>query len=529
MTRPWPLGQIGLVPLLLSCSAENAYKASGDYYDTAGSYDEADADADTDADADGDTSAEDGYEPETEDDFLKLAPSATSTYVFVANPSRDTVTRVAVPSLEVITAEVGSQPEVVHTTEDYTRAVTFNAGDDSVSIIDAETLEVRNVSVRPNFNAMEVTPDGKWAFCYHNQAAEDVIVNEEDGVVSYSEVSIVHLDSGVHTVATVGMNPKGIQFTEDSSMAVVVSDSYLGLINLTGTTPVVDRVALSDDTVDPPEAEEVLLVPDGSYAFVRQFGATDLQVVDLLTQTRSPVLVGDNPTDLDLTPDLTHAVAVARGANQVWIYDLADPFAEATVLDLPTGEVLGSVLMSPDNTQALLYSTASGLSRLTVWDLSSGDMSVVGLQKPIAGLSITPNGNAAMIFHDATNGDDVDPDSPFYNHYAITLMDLDDLFAPALRLDAEPIAYADAEDGEVGYFIMDGLPYLEKINYNDLNYTQVDLPSTPVHVGVLPDSRLAWVNQDHELGRMSFYDPDDGENGSLQTITGFELNSGIEH
>jgi hypothetical protein len=33
------------------------------------------------------------------------------------------------------------------------------------------------------------------------------------------------------------------------------------------------------------------------------------------------------------------------------------------------------------------------------------------------------------------------------------------------------------------------------------------------------------VSQDHDLGRISFYDPDDD---SLETLTGFELNSGIE-
>ena len=50
---------------------------------------------------------------------------------------------------------------------------------------------------------------------------------------------------------------------------------------------------------------------------------------------------------------------------------------------------------------------------------------------------------------------------------------------------------------------------------------------------VLPDLTLgdndeppAWVSQDHPLGRISFFDPDDA---SLETLTGFELNSGIEN
>jgi hypothetical protein len=53
-----------------------------------------------------------------------------------------------------------------------------------------------------------------------------------------------------------------------------------------------------------------------------------------------------------------------------------------------------------------------------------------------------------------------------------------------------------------------------------------------VFVGVLPDLDIAdgdepkaWVSQEHPLGRISFFDPDDT---SLETITGFELNSEIE-
>jgi hypothetical protein len=51
-------------------------------------------------------------------------------------------------------------------------------------------------------------------------------------------------------------------------------------------------------------------------------------------------------------------------------------------------------------------------------------------------------------------------------------------------------------------------------------------------VGSLPDATpndgdvpYAWVSQEHELGRISFYDPDDG---AFETLTGFELNAAIE-
>lgn len=514
---------LGALLTLVGCSAESSYlmDADGAASDTAWSG-EGEGEGDDDFD---DGAGEDTYAPEDENDFLKLAPAATDAYVFVANPTRNTVTRISVPSLEVITAEVGVDPEAVETTEDYTRAVTFNAGSDTVSIIESASLSVTDVEVRPNLNTMEMSPDGGWVICYHDQDGED-FDSDDGGVTSFNEVSIVNLNTAVSSAQVVGFNPRDVQFTDDSRLAIVVSDAYLGVIDLTSGDLTPTRIALTDDTVDPPEAEEVLLSQDGSFAFVRQFAAPGLLVVDLAAGTVNVVDVGDSPTDLDLTPDGDKAIAVARGANQLWIYDMADPYATPEVLDMPSGEVHGSVLMSPDNTRGLLYSTASGVSHISEWDIATGEFTVYGLVKPISTIGITPNGSTALIFHDKDNGSDVDSSSVFYNHYGLTLVDLTDFFQSALLLPAEPKAYANSDEGDIGYFIMDGQDYLEVLNYSSLLYDEVPLKSDPVHVGVLPESRLAYVNQEHDLGRLSFYDPDTGE---LQTITGFELNSAIEH
>ena len=56
---------------------------------------------------------------------------------------------------------------------------------------------------------------------------------------------------------------------------------------------------------------EVVLAPDGSYAFVRQFGTTDVVIVDLDAKSVDTVEIGDNPTDLDISPDGRTAAVVA--------------------------------------------------------------------------------------------------------------------------------------------------------------------------------------------------------------------------
>jgi WD40 repeat protein len=248
--------------------------------------------------------------------------------------------------------------------------------------------------------------------------------------------------------------------------------------------------------------------------------------VDLESLAVDLIEVGSNPTDLDVTPDGTHAVAVARGSGELWIYDLADPYEEAEVIPLPSGEVFGSVVMSPDDSKGLLFSTATGAARYASWDRSTDDIDVRSLVKPISGLGVSPTGGTALVFHPQSNGSDVDSSSPFYNSHALTMIDLGDFFANPLKLPAEPIAYANTEDGETGFFIMQDQPYLEVLHYDSLLYDEVKLKSNPVHIGVLPETRRVFASQQHDLGRISFYDPDSNE---LQTITGFELNAGIEY
>jgi DNA-binding beta-propeller fold protein YncE len=510
--------------LLASSCAENSLVTSND--SDRGAWDTAGPEGDADADADADT------EPEEEDDFLALRPAQTDIFVFIANPGRNTVTRVNVQTLEVRTTPVGVDPRVVITTPDYATAAVFNRGDDSVTILDANTLEARTVGVRDDFNRMVMSPDGRWVALWHDLSAERPDDPEPEGVQSFNEVSFVDLTTAAHHPMAVDYNPREIKFTPDSTLAAVVTDTSLGLVDLTATALSPRLVRLTEELVDPPVAEEVAIAPDGTWAFVRQFGAEDLAVVDLLGGTVARVPVGLNPTDLDLTPDGRRAVVVARGSHELYLFDLADPFAAPDVLGLPTEVNLGSVLIDPTGQKAVVYTTAAPVDRYATWDLASGEITLRSLVKPVETMAVTPTGESLLVFHTKEDAADADSSSPFYGKWALTLIALSDFRQNPLALPAEPIGYSNSNNGRFGYFIMDGQKYLEVLDYRTLLPEEIELRSDPVYVGVLPDlfpddddEPVAWASQEHELGRISFYDPDDG---AVETITGFELNSEIE-
>jgi hypothetical protein len=131
---------IGISALMMACSdygyntkMSSDESADGSYgYGDTGYY-SAPEDNSEESDADFD----DGLGSENESDFMSLRPATTNSYVFVANPDRNTVTRISVPSLSVLTAEVGVEPSLVETSDDYSRAITFNKGSNSVSVIDS--------------------------------------------------------------------------------------------------------------------------------------------------------------------------------------------------------------------------------------------------------------------------------------------------------------------------------------------------------------------------------------------------------
>jgi len=520
-----PFLSLGIIPLLTACS-ESAVKMSADYsMDEAESwndtgYDNPPGSNDTEADFD------DGLGSEEESDFLALRPATTDAYVFVANPDRNTVTRISVPSLEVITVEVGVEPSIVETSGDYSRAVTFNKGSDSISVIDSETLDVTDIEIRKNLNQMKMSSDGKWAICYHDVGAEGGGTSS-GGAISFNAISIVDLENLIQYEAMGGSYPHDVQYTADGSMAVVISDDYLSAIDLTNEVPVPVRIAIAEDLINPPRAEEVLLDPEGQYAIVRQYGVNELMLVDFEDNSSSqvtPLTVGENPTDMDVSPDGSEAIVVARGSKEIWVYDLSDPTITPTVIPLPEEEVFGSLLLSPDSSQGLLYSTASGESTMGVWERSDEEITVRGLVKPVSNIGVSPTGETAIVFHPKNNGD-TPATSQFYNQHALSLVDLNDFFTSAYQLVAEATSFASTPDGKIGFYTMENQPYLELLNYETFVPSEIRLPSNPVHLGTLPDTNTAFVSQEHDLGRISFFNTDEEE---LQTITGFELNSAIE-
>ena len=533
-----------LVPLLsVGCQSSDAYGLGGEWDDDDGYASDDDA-ADDDDDeywgddddatgdddtGDDDTGDDDTGPPEEEDDFVSVAPSAADVFVFIANPNRDSVSKVHVLTRQITALEVGDEPIQVDVTDDYDTAVVFNDGEDSVSVIDVDTDDVATVEVREDFNFLVLSPSGEHAVCFLNTALLDGTETFQ-GVLSYTEVSIVDLDELVSHDFSVGFNPRQVKFADEGELAIIISDEFITTVDLTSNTPEPELLDLQADPFNPPVAAEVEVEPTGEFAFIRYETEDTIQVVDLDTGELSWLEAGSDPTDMDLSPDGTEVMVVSRTSRELRTFQATQPDAAPTIVDLPDTETIGSLTMAPAGDMAMLFTTVELTDRVTLWNRATDELTVRRLEKPVEQVIMAPDGASVLVAHSLA---DVPGENDVYsNEYLITIISLgDDLFVPNAVLLEDPLAsVANFDDGHRAVFMMEENRYVGVIDYETRLVDDLMVPSIPVHVGAMPAGEdlptpVAWISQDHPLGRISFVDP---ESFAIQTVTGFELNSGIE-
>ena len=527
----WPVALLSALGLLgLGCADYAVGARSPNAEDSGGYYDDDDYNGDDDQGDDDDVGDDDDTgPPEDENDFVSVPPAPGDIYVFIVNPNRDSVSKVNVETRQIATIEVGDEPSMVLVTPDYTRAAVFNDGEDSVSVVNVQTDEVATVAVREDFNYMTMSPSGSDAVCFLNTALLDGTESFQ-GVLSYTEVSIVDLDELVSHDFSVGFNPKQVKFADDGDRAIIISDEFITVVDLTISPPEPQLIDLEADPFDPPTAAEVEVEPSGEFAYIRYQSENALQVVDLDTGDLAWLYAGTDPTDMDLSPDGTQIVVVSRTSRELRTFVASDPEEQPVVLDLPDTETIGSVSMAPVGDGAVLYTTAELTDRITMWDRSSDELTIKRLEKPVDQMVMAPDGESMLAIH--TLADTPDESDIYSDHYVMTIITIDGgAFVPnAVLLEDELMSLANFDAGDKAVFMMDQNRYVGVIDYDTRLVDDVLVPSYPVHVGVMPEEEglpapVGWVSQDHPLGRISFIEPDDL---AIQTVTGFELNSGIE-
>ena len=486
-------------------------------------------------------STNNGFIPEPEERLDFRRPQASAEYVFVANPELDSVAKINGLTLEITSIEVGDRPTVVRASPDTDTAVALNEGSADVSIIhaSAEVDDVITLPVRAGFNNIAMAPGGAWAVAYLDYAEVQV----GDDIGTFQDVNVIKLEEGREAVfnVAVGFHVIEVEFDDDGERAFVVTEdgvSVLHAATIVEDTNAQPRAVSLDPLEDAQSIDrEVEVTANGELALVRSSVLEGINIVALSGRSRIETLTLPGvPTDLDLYPDSTRAVAVIKGTRQLALIDLAlavdSPETAVELIDIPDGPI-GLATLDPGNDRALLYSVSEGTPALTRVDFATSKQTVWQIRKAIQGVEISPSGGRAVIFHPAntTPTSMSEADRVVAASYAYTIIELQSGFSRLQTTPARPGEYAFTNDSRWMFIAMDDpsdrVRQVDRIDLQTFRVDNLTLTSPPQHIGRLPEGAAfdIYVSQKHAAGRMTFFATDDSE---AKTVTGFELNSQIE-
>ncbi|HRI69692.1 MAG TPA: hypothetical protein PK156_35930 [Polyangium sp.] len=468
--------------------------------------------------------------PEEELESNYSAPVATGKYVWIANPTSGRVAYIDATTLEVNVVEAGNAPTYVAAIPDANAdvAIVLNVLSYDATVLRATgtNLTADSLPVPSSGNAWAVAKDGRWAIAWTDARRIDMA----DPIDGFQDITVLDLKSGAmkSTPLTVGYRPVAVAFDQAEKRAFAITQDGISVIALDGTAPVVAKnIKLTEMPSQDATTRDVAITPDGAYALVRPDGETAVHVFSLVDGSRTDVFLPSEPTDLDLSPDGTVAVAVVRDTNQVALLPVpgivADPL-NFPLISVPNATI-GSASLAAQSPLALLYTNATPNPVLTLLDTSAPapNPRQIQLWAPVKAVFPTEDAAHAIVVHEA--GGMIGSEYPA----AMSVVPIaNDLPAKLTGLDAPVISVAVSPSGHEALVATgDEMHPQFRLYYASmpsLEVKKVQLASQPIAAGIVACAKRGYVAQKHPDGRITFVD---FQTGSVLTLTGFELASQV--
>lgn len=356
--------------------------------------------------------------PEIEVKVQFLAPRAGARYVYVANPSRNTVSIIDSVDLGIVERAPGDSPTYMATIPGRDVALVINVGSHTLRVLSADQLAGDPIPIVSKANAIAIAPDGRHAVVWYDAAQSGVTTTQASTSTTGStqEVSVITLTPATAASAatgsaismSVGYNPSAVVFSSDGAAAFVVTDdgiSELRFANLTapGIAPFT-RIDKSTTSLARPDAGIALLpdaqpvLPDaapGAESAPDAPPATgpgdELDAGAVQDGGGSP-WDGGAPLDGGASPDGQSAGPDLATPDR----DLPPP-ADATAP--PPGSIVVTgkpvdVSVTPDGAYAV--ARREGSAQLLLVDLRTHAVTPLNLPSQITDLDILPSGAAAF-------------------------------------------------------------------------------------------------------------------------------------
>jgi hypothetical protein len=367
--------------------------------------------------------------PEQEQKLDFLAPQAGAHYVYVANPSRNTVSAILSETLAITELAPGDSPTYVATVPGQDIALVINAGSHTLRILNGVLMNDSPIPIVTKANTIAIAPDGLHAVIWFDASQLGTGGSATTTTGSSQEVSVVDLSptaakDKVVISMSVGYNPSAVVFSSDSAAAFVVTDDgifELRFANITAPaiapfTPLGNSSPVSFDTdagAPLPSAPGTLTLDSGatadSQATSFDGGATSVDggsttadggardsVTDLASA--APTTYSGKPVDVSVTAAGDYAIARIDGSPELLLVNLKTH----TVTSLIMSSQVTDLDLLPSGNQA--FAVLRDESTLVSIDIPDGFTKGSAQQRypsngvTIGSVTMSPKGKYALLY-----------------------------------------------------------------------------------------------------------------------------------
>ncbi len=428
--------------------------------------------------------------------FLGVAPGVTEEYLYVANPSIDSISRISVARPhEISLIRTGLEPGIIRTTPQH--VLVLNRGDHTVSLLDAASGDLRNVRIPADVNDIVFHPSG-FGVGYVDKAALDGDA-VDGGARSLDVVSIIDIAAGRVVSRALGFAPRAIVLAtgnDGTPLALAATDARGTLLNL--ATATASPIPFTTSTFG--TLEEALLTNDGGWAFFREADRNGVRAVRLADGIASSVAGDSVATDMDLSADADVLYVSDRNPSRYRLRRFAVGATEVTFSAAVTSpHPYAQTEFTPDGSRGILFTAAANLSAVAIFDPGDDSITDVPLVAPVAAAIPAPDSRSALIVHRAGSSALGGP--------VVSMLDLATGDAPAIELAGDIHGIAFSPDGDFAFLTTEKPDYLVTLSLRNGLHAAHALDAKPLFLSAMPlAGGHAFVTQEHDAGRILFLD-----------------------
>jgi YVTN family beta-propeller protein len=357
-----------------------------------------------------------------------ISAAALVPYLFVTATDSNQVTAVDPTTGQVAQyIPVGTHPIRIAMRPDGLRAFVSNTSENSVSMIDTQTLtEIQpRIPVGHHPQELAVSPNGRRVYVIHESDNRVFVINAATGAV-ISQVSIP---------AGTGPGAKDVLVSPDSRFVYVANYSN-------GSVDVIDAARGTVNSIPAAAGPRRLAItPDGAYVLATDYLGDMVTVI--ATSTNSFVTnipVGHQPRGIAITPDGTKTyVTNVNTLGTVSVIRNSDFTVTTTI---PVGETPWQVIVppAPNNRYAYVSNTGSSLDTSSVTVIDTTNDSLFKTLTPADGIGNGPFFSIANPSHNKifiSNSRETDGDSGGGTVSVVNLR-TQSLLAPITNIGSQP-------------------------------------------------------------------------------------------